>query len=240
VGGVSAVGTYRFDRSVAVIGDIHGSARQLRSLLQQLGDLPIVVVGDLCDHGPDTPDVLELLIERGAIGVRGNHDEWFVRWARGTAFYRAVLQMGADATLRSYGVETDRPRQIMLERHRVPEHHVSFVERLHVALDLTVLGTHYWVTHAGIPRFEDHPAAPREDFVRWLAEHVPDMLVWGWNAPSPLEMPALDRTLVMGHVSLDEPIDTPSLVAVNTGAGDPGGKLTAVILPERRFVTVSS
>jgi hypothetical protein len=63
--------------------------------------------------------------------------------------------------------------------------------------------------------------------------------VWGWKAPPPLEMPALDRALVMGHVSLDEPIDTPSLVAINTGAGDPGGKLTAVILPERRFITVA-
>ena len=106
------------------------------------------------------------------------------------------------------------------------------------SIDLEVMGARYWLTHAGFPRLVDHPDAPPDDFVRWLAEHVPDALVWGMNSPRPLEMPTFDRPLVMGHVNVPEPIDTPSVIAVNTGAGDPGGRLTAVVLPERKFITV--
>jgi hypothetical protein len=119
-----------------------------------------------------------------------------------------------------------------------PAGHLAFVAGLHAALDVTVMGSRYWLTHAGVPRLADYPDAPRHDFVRWLAEHVPDELVWGWNAPPPLEMPVLDRPVVMGHVTVPDPIDAPGLIAINTGAGDDNGRLTAVILPDRKFVTV--
>jgi serine/threonine protein phosphatase 1 len=234
-----AIGAANYSRPVAVIGDIHGSARQLRALLERLRDTPILVLGDLCDHGPDTREVLDLLIERQARGVRGNHDEWFLTWACGAGFYGAVLQQGAAATLSSYGVHATRSRQILAERDRVPPSHLAFLRGLHVALDLTVMGQRYWLTHAGLPRLDDYPDAPREDVVRWLAEHVPDALVWGMSSPRPIDMPTVDRPLVMGHVNVAEPIDTPAVIAINTGAGDPGGRLTAVVLPHRTFITIS-
>jgi hypothetical protein len=71
---------------VDIIGDVHGEAAALRSLLDRLGcdpdkgtaDRPIVFVGDLVDRGPDSPTVVEIvmrLVDAGlAQCVLGNHE----------------------------------------------------------------------------------------------------------------------------------------------------------------------
>jgi serine/threonine protein phosphatase 1 len=115
----------RFDSTVAVIGDIHGCVDLLRDLLDRVGSLPIVCVGDVCDHGPDTKGVIELLIERAALSVRGNHEEWLIPWVLGHGFDSFALNpmMGGRATLASYGVVGVTPREIEAQSWRVPEAH---------------------------------------------------------------------------------------------------------------------
>ncbi len=70
-----------------IIGDIHGEYSALLALLGRLGydkhgrhskDRKLVFVGDLCDRGPDSQGVIELvqhLIQQGnAQAVLGNHE----------------------------------------------------------------------------------------------------------------------------------------------------------------------
>ena len=89
---------------VAVIGDIHGRADLLARLLAQLGEMPVFVVGDVCDRGPDTREVIEQLVARGARGVRGNHEDWLCQFVDGRGFDSVALNamFGGAATLRSY------------------------------------------------------------------------------------------------------------------------------------------
>ncbi|WP_052191276.1 metallophosphoesterase [Luteibacter sp. 9133] len=76
-----------FDGPLDLIGDVHGEIDALRDLLYRLGYGPdgthpegrrLVFVGDLCDRGPDSPAVLDLvsgLMESGhAQCVLGNHE----------------------------------------------------------------------------------------------------------------------------------------------------------------------
>ncbi len=75
-----------FDGSLDIIGDIHGEIDALRVLLDHLGYVNgehpqgrrLVFVGDLCDRGPDSVAVIELvadLVERGlAQCIAGNHE----------------------------------------------------------------------------------------------------------------------------------------------------------------------
>ena len=131
-----------------MIGDIHGRADLLERLLAQLGDMPIIVVGDVCDRGPNTRGVVDLLISRGAIGVFGNHDIWFAAWAAGEGFDTLALGIGGTATLASYGVAVaDAPSQ----GDSVPADHRDWLLALSVAIDQTVGTTRWWVVHAGIP-----------------------------------------------------------------------------------------
>ncbi|KAL6766805.1 hypothetical protein ACKKBG_A37415 [Auxenochlorella protothecoides x Auxenochlorella symbiontica] len=64
-------------RRVVVIGDVHGCASELDRLLAALArpDDLLVVVGDLVNKGPASPQVLRLVQERGVRSVRGNHDD---------------------------------------------------------------------------------------------------------------------------------------------------------------------
>lgn len=73
--------------AIDIVGDVHGEVDALRSLVRQLGydegaghpeGRHLVFVGDLCDRGPDSPAVLDLVLgwigEGRAQGVLGNHE----------------------------------------------------------------------------------------------------------------------------------------------------------------------
>ena len=82
-----------------IIGDVHGCYEELRSLIVELGyavtdhvvshpeGRRLVFVGDLVDRGPDSPNVLRLVMTSvkagSAICVPGNHDMKFLRWLNG-------------------------------------------------------------------------------------------------------------------------------------------------------------
>lgn len=229
-----------FDSEVAVIGDIHGRADLLDRLLAELpAAVPILVAGDVADRGPATRACVELLVRRGARGVRGNHDEWLIAWAGGAGFDTAALSplMGGRATLDSYGVVGRSASEIETERWRVPEGHRRWLAALGVACDLDVLGRRYWLVHAGVPASARDGGMPADRVVPHLVATRPGSLLWPSTRPE--EVPLLDRPVIMGHVPVARPVDARNVIAIDTGAGTlPGGALTAVLLPSRRFVAV--
>ena len=78
----------------------------------------------------------------------------------------------------------------------------------------------------------DNLAEPSASIALWTREHF-DADLSAWEVP-----------VVCGHTPVTEPLDQPHLIAIDTGAvfaGRPGfGRLTAVALPERRFVSVET
>ena len=67
---------------LAVLADVHGNASALRAVLADLdirgGCDRLVVLGDIVLLGPDPAEVVEHLMERGAIGVHGNTDRFLL------------------------------------------------------------------------------------------------------------------------------------------------------------------
>jgi putative phosphoesterase len=67
---------------LAVLADIHGNASALRAVLAHLdirgGADRLLVLGDIVLLGPDPAEVVEHLMERGAIGVYGNTDRFLL------------------------------------------------------------------------------------------------------------------------------------------------------------------
>src|SRR6478752_2719345 len=70
---------------VAVVGDIHGHADKLATLLERLETLPdfadrwLVFIGDLVDRGPDPKAVVDMLVDLRRHHARmtvlcGNHE----------------------------------------------------------------------------------------------------------------------------------------------------------------------
>lgn len=228
---------------VAVVGDIHGRLDLLEKLLDAIGNVPLICLGDLCDRGPSTKGVIDRLISVGARSVKGNHDLWLTEWANGRGFDAFALHpgMGGDATLRSYGVYSGHPERIAEEYEKVPREHAAWLDALPMAIDLHVDGNPYWLLHTGIPNHFNIPAVVarrRQNVVPWLLERVgTDML---WVATMPEDMVPLDRPVLFGHVPRRQAVDLGHVVALDTGAGAfrDGGRLTAMILPEKKLISV--
>ncbi|MAC28194.1 MAG: hypothetical protein CMH59_17225 [Myxococcales bacterium] len=221
----------------AVVGDVHGRSDLLAALFDALEpDRPVFMLGDICDRGPDVPGCFELLLERDAYGVLGNHELWFLRWASGLGFDDFALMdvVGGRATLAAYGVEVGTHAQIEAQREKVPVRHREWVAALPHVLGLTVGEQSWWLVHAGLPRLPvDTSAWAMED---WIARAGAELL---WCPDRPSGRPPGDRPYVMGHRRVKEPLDAGHLVALDTGSGTvPEGRLSALLLPEREMITV--
>jgi serine/threonine protein phosphatase 1 len=98
------------------IGDVHGHAGLLRSLLDVIEvhaehrTFRIVTIGDYIDKGPDSAGALDLLMKASAaapsrfVCLMGNHDLALVRAARDRACEAKFFEMGGEALLAQHGV----------------------------------------------------------------------------------------------------------------------------------------
>lgn len=237
--GQVSIPVLELDGPVAVVGDIHGESSLLDALLRRLpAEATLLVTGDVCDRGPDTRGVMQRLVDRSALGVLGNHDLWFRDWALGRGFdaYALSYGMGGAATVASYGVRQADPARIAAAFGAVPREHAEWLSERSVALDLRVGGQRYWLTHAGVPLSVPLPAGMKiAEVVPWLAAERPSSLLWP-KTPIDMMLP-LDRPVIMGHQPQGSPLDLGYVIALDTGCGR-GGPLSALLLPERRFVSV--
>ncbi len=89
------------------IGDIHGKAGMLDELLQHWdGRSQLVFLGDLIDRGEDSRAVLErvkdLVDQKGAICLSGNHEYMFLTWLDNPEkSYDHYRRNGGDTTINS-------------------------------------------------------------------------------------------------------------------------------------------
>jgi diadenosine tetraphosphatase ApaH/serine/threonine PP2A family protein phosphatase len=79
----------------AFLADVHGNLEALRAVLRDLEDWPdhrLICAGDIVGYGPDPEACLELLSERAATCVAGNHEGMVVgRIGFGRCVYAGIL-----------------------------------------------------------------------------------------------------------------------------------------------------
>lgn len=215
------------------IGDIHGDLEKLEELLEVVpleeGDR-LVFLGDYIDRGPDSPAVIDRLIELRTryecIFLLGNHESMFLDFLGWTddAYFGgdAFLLNGGDRTLAAYGYfdreETDR------ESFRLPKAHQNFLlELTHFHLE-----GDYLFVHAGLNR--NHLRSGDLDYAIRMSR-LEDML---WNRTS-VDLPHdLGVTIIYGHTPSEDfsvRWNSPFSIGIDTGAVY-GGPLTAIRLPD--------
>jgi serine/threonine protein phosphatase 1 len=214
---------------LVAIGDIHGCLKSIEALWKKLepwSDIPHIFIGDYIDRGPDSKGVVDFLLEkqkeRTCIFLRGNHEQMLLdAYQKGDAYN--WMMNGGDASLRSYG-ENVRVTEI-------PENHIDFYK----ATKLYYQTDQYFFVHAGAPphqtlreSIEDEDSA---NFFLWGREHL--------NAYKT----AWEKTVVFGHTPRPSPIKREKMIGIDTGCvyNRLGyGKLTAVVLPETKFIQQKS
>ena len=233
-----------------MVGDLHGCADELRSLLTQTGwerfslagqEPPwgdecwrhpggrrAIFVGDLVDRGPrilDTVRIVRNMVAAGtAFCIAGNHDDKFVRWLRGR---QVQVKHGLEMSIAE--VEP-----------------LSSEERARIAAFLDGLVSHYVfdggrlvVAHAGL-REEMHgrgSSAVREFCLYGETTGETDEfgLPVRYNWASEYRGKA---AVVYGHTPVPEPEWLNNTVNIDTGAVF-GGRLTLMRYPEREFHSVA-
>ena len=221
------------------IGDVHGCARTLDALLDRLADDAggrltsrdaLVFVGDYVDRGPDSPGVIDRMLglerasETGSgprcTFLRGNHDQMMLDAVVHHRDADLWWINGGQTTLAGYEARGQR---------MPPSDHLDFLSRTPLAHQ----ASGFAFVHAGLDTrrsVTDNLADPDPRILLWTRKHL-DADLSAWETP-----------VVCGHTPVSTPIDRPELLAIDTGAcfaHRPGlGRLTAVALPERRFVSV--
>jgi serine/threonine protein phosphatase 1 len=111
---------------VIAIGDVHGCAGALRTLLEAVQPSAadtIVMLGDCIDRGPDSRSVIEQVLGLRdvcpLVPLLGNHEEMMLNYFDGRPQPDDWLLCGGAATLRSYGDEPSAAG--------VPPEHVEFI-----------------------------------------------------------------------------------------------------------------
>jgi serine/threonine protein phosphatase 1 len=210
---------------IFAVGDIHGCARKLETLLTRLPLDPqrdfLIFMGDYINRGPESQQVLRLLLDvrekvRNAVFLLGNHEHGLLEYARtgDPDQLRTLRPMGIEATLQSYD---NKPIRTTRDLSFMPNTHRRFLERL---LPYFKLGKYLFI-HAGII-----PGEPLDgcSLDRLLTVREPFLQDDG----------ILDSTVVFGHTPFETPFLAPQKIGIDTGAAY-GNCLTAVELPRLHF-----
>jgi hypothetical protein len=205
-------------RRTIIIGDVHGCIDELHALLRACAVTPddeVILAGDLVAKGPDSRAVVQLARERRFTAVLGNHDAHVLRkrdaGKQVSAAHQSVIDVLKD------------------EDWRYLEGLPKFLRRPELGLI---------VVHAGIV-----PSTPLEEqdahdllHIRSLkADGRPSNRVTGgvpwatqWHGP---------ELIVFGHDAIRGLQQHPHATGLDTGCVY-GQTLTALVLPERRLVSV--
>jgi serine/threonine protein phosphatase 1 len=219
---------------VYAIGDIHGRADllgELHALIaadaagRKASRRIVVHLGDYVDRGPDSRDVVSLLLETPLAGFEwvnliGNHEEFLLRFLDDGSVGNSWLMNGGAETLASYGIdplarvpgEDPMPALQREFRRRLPTRHLAFLRDL----SLSFQAGDYFFVHAGVL-----PGVPLD------MQRRDDML---WIRDTFLESGADHGAIVVhGHSIRRKPERRPNRIGVDTGAYA-SGRLTALAL----------
>ncbi|RWD25345.1 polynucleotide kinase-phosphatase, partial [Mesorhizobium sp.] len=230
-----------------IIGDIHGCADELQTLLGQLGysvawsedrgDRTVVVtppegrkavfVGDIVDRGPNSPDALRIVMGMVAAGtaycVQGNHERKLGRWLEGR---KVTVAHGLQQTIDQLDAQDRGLREAL----------PAFLDglRSHVWLD----GGRLAVAHAGL----------KEEMIGRGSGAVREFALYGettgeideFGLPVRADWATAYRgktAVIYGHTPMLSAEWLNNTLCIDTGCVF-GGKLTALRWPERELVEV--
>lgn len=210
---------------IYAIGDVHGCRDLLEELLEEVNpDLDrhrLVFVGDYIDRGPDSRGVVDLILglkkkynSENIICLMGNHERMFLDFLQGEEELLFLYNGGA-ATAQSYwGPQWDQSSRLL------PLAHAQFYHELRLYYETE----DYIFVHGGL-----RPGVP-------LAAQVEDDLLW-IREEFIFSDADFGKRVIFGHTPFRAPLVLPNKIGIDTGAVY-GNKLTCLILPEERFISV--
>jgi len=211
------------DSRLIAIGDVHGCASELLTLLERIAPTPdttLVFVGDYIDRGPHSRQVLDLILETSqrcrVITLMGNHEAMLLDFLFDRNVETAGLFVfnGGGATLASYANDKGD--------YSIPRAHIELLRSL-VLIHQT---EDFFFVHAGVP---DLPLEQID-----LETHARDLL---WSRRFIESEYRWSKVIVHGHTRVERVELLQHRINVDTGCAY-DNLLSAVELPSRRVISV--
>lgn len=196
--------------NIYVIGDVHGCFHTLQNLISRLPkDAELIFVGDLCDKGNFSKDVIDFVIENGYACVKGNHEHLMETYLVDVIYHNKHSPWSSDkryggmVTIDSYQGDQNK----MLS-------HLEWIKSLPTYLKIDK----YFITHGFALPFYEHRDNPSS---------YNDYLLNRYEKGMYIENDEIIN--IFGHCVFDEVVSGDNFYGIDTGCSY-GKKLTAIQL----------
>ncbi|NTW68993.1 MAG: serine/threonine protein phosphatase [Chlorobiaceae bacterium] len=220
-------------RRIIAVGDIHGCLFSLKKIIEIVKpehDDQLVFLGDLINRGDHSIAVIEYLIELASRFachfIMGNHELMYLQYCE-KQNARRWPKNSLQKILRSLNRS---------ESFNLTEKHLAFLRTFRYFIETK----NYFFTHGGLDpelSVKDNLRYYQQEEFCWQQIHMRSIFRESQNY-------RWEKTVVCAHTTVSVPVMTDRLIAIDTGCvykNKPGlGKLTAVILPERRLVQIQN
>lgn len=200
------------------VGDIHGHFSALRRVLDQARFDPardrLFSVGDLVDRGPESEPCLEWLAQPWFYAVRGNHEDYAIRFVRTGEVDVATYRINGGSWF------------LDLSPERQAQYAAAFAQ-LPIAIEVPVERGLVGIVHADcpVPSWNDLANVlarrSKRDYCMWSRRRVAE-----WNETGVADIVAV----VVGHTTVEEPITLGNVHHIDTGGWRSTGRFTLLRL----------
>lgn len=220
------------------ISDIHGQFEELRILLELANYNPaydqLVLLGDYIDRGPQSKDVIELVMslqQQGAIVLCGNHEAIMhtaYQYNYAGSWEHWVERCRGDATLQSYGIDPLTTSQYNKRKNADIERLLRWIPTLPLYYELEdVIFVHAGVTNGPLHSMSKRTLLwIREEFHRHYAGKK--LVVFGHTTTPRLHNDPYNSDIYMGQNNI---------IGID-GGSSLGGQLHCLEYPSLRVYSV--
>jgi len=199
-----------------IIGDVHGCYHTLQNLIAKLPqNADLIFVGDLCDKGKYSKEVIEFVISNDYACVKGNHEYLMEKYLHDAVHNDSHSPWSND--YRYGGIVT---YESYLDDHETMERHLAWI----TDLPIYIQRDKYFITHGFALPFYEH----RNDkaFYKNFLLH---------RYEKGMEVESSEVVNIFGHCKFEEVVSGRNFYGIDTGCSY-GNKLTALQLGSMQLI----
>lgn len=239
--------------STYVPGDLHGQYQSLKQCLINCNfdysQDTLIQLGDVVDGGEEVYECVEELLKiKNLIAIKGNHDDWFLKFIK-TGYHPAAWTYGGISTIKSYATKAGKTPVIRKSRQGyktsfnsddIPSSHKQFFES---QISYYIDTNNNCFVHAGFNQFQPFHQQTSSIYY-WDRTLWQSAMNWQTKAKhdsqiEPFKIVTKFNNIFIGHTNtmkwgIDKPLQAANIYNLDTG-GAKGGKLTIMDVESKCF-----
>lgn len=208
-----------------VVGDIHGMFKKLYKILESINfnfeNDRLFSVGDLCNRGPDSTDIITWLTYPWFFPVMGNHEQIILLYEAGRYNDKNLPSVGGD-----WWFSLDKKSKNII---------VNAYQKLPIAIEVETDTGLVGIIHANCPHADWNKLS--EVFTGMNSFKMINKALWSMDSTLYNDVIQNAKAVVVGHVTQSKYTINGNVHLIDTGAVYPEGHFTILDLKTMQPVT---